>query len=99
MSESSDLSYEDALGRLDEVLRALEDGALTLEETIAAVARGRQYLQLCQDKLEQARQKIETMRVTEEPISEEDAPHPASVADLRDQASPPRHPPQGEIPF
>jgi exodeoxyribonuclease VII small subunit len=99
VSESTELSYEQALARLDEVLHALEDGKLTLEETIAAVARGRQYLQLCQDKLEEARQKIETMHVTEEPIAEEPPPHPATVAELRDQAGGPRRPPQGEIPF
>jgi len=99
VSERTDLSYEQALARLDEVLHSLEDGRLTLEEAIAAVARGRQYLQLCQDKLEEARQKIETMRVTEEPITEEGPPHPATVAELREQAGSPRRPPQGEIPF
>ncbi|HLB75731.1 MAG TPA: exodeoxyribonuclease VII small subunit, partial [Candidatus Dormibacteraeota bacterium] len=51
MTESATPSYEQALARLDEVLRSLEEGGLTLEETIAAVARGREYLQLCQDKL------------------------------------------------
>jgi exodeoxyribonuclease VII small subunit len=96
---SGDLTYEDALARLDDVLRSLEDGKLTLEETIAAVARGREYLQLCQDKLEEARRKIESLPVTEERMPEEQPPHPASVADLREQAGNPARPPQGEIPF
>lgn len=99
MTESSDLSYEGALALLDDVLRSLEEGKLTLEETIAAVARGREYLQLCQDKLEEARRKIESLPVTEEPIPAEEAPHPASVAELREQAGGARRPPQGEIPF
>lgn len=94
-----ELTYEDALAHLDEVLRSLEDGKLSLEETIAAVARGREYLQLCQDKLEEARRKIESLPVTEERPAEEDAPHPASVADLREQAGKPPRPPQSEIPF
>jgi exodeoxyribonuclease VII small subunit len=92
-------SYEEALARLDEVLRSLEEGKLTLEETIAAVARGREYLQLCQDKLDEARRKIESLPVTEEPMPEPEAPHPASVAELREQTGSPRRPPQGEIPF
>ena len=93
------LTYEDALARLDEVLRSLEEGKLTLEETITAVARGREYLQLCQDKLEEARRKIESLPVTQEAPASEEPPHPASVAELREQAGRPGRPPQGEIPF
>ena len=99
MTESATPSYEQALARLDEVLRSLEEGSLTLEETIAAVARGREYLQLCQDKLEEARRKIETLPVSQESLPEQDAPHPASVAELREQAGGGSRPPQGEIPF
>ncbi len=99
MKESAPLTYEEALARLDEVLRSLEEGGLTLEETIAAVARGREYLQLCQDKLEEARRKIESLPVTQEALPEQDAPHPASVAELREQAGGGSRPPQGEIPF
>jgi exodeoxyribonuclease VII small subunit len=91
------LTYEQALSRLDETLRALEDGKMTLEEAIAAVARGREYLELCQLKLEEARQRIESLPVTEEPAGPEEAPHPATVAELRG-GTPPRTP-QGEIPF
>jgi exodeoxyribonuclease VII small subunit len=99
MSGAADLTYEESLARLDEVLRSLEDGKLTLEETIDAVARGREYLQVCQAKLEEARQKIESLPVTEERAPDEEAPHPASVSELREQAAAPTRPPQGEIPF
>lgn len=99
MTSAADLTYEEALTRLDEVLRTLEDGKLTLEETIDAVARGREYLQVCQAKLEEARRKIESLPVTEERTPEEDPPHPASVSELREQAAAPTRPPQGEIPF
>ncbi len=99
MKESAPLTYEEALARLDEVLRSLDEGGLTLEETIAAVASGREYLQLCQDKLEEARRKIESLPVTQEPLPEQDAPHPASVAELREQAGGASRAPQGEIPF
>ena len=46
MSDMEQLSYEQALARLDETLRTLEDGKISLEDAIAAVARGREYLQL-----------------------------------------------------
>lgn len=96
MSDDASLTYEQALAQLDETLRSLEDGKLSLEAAIAAVARGREYLQLCERKLEEARQKIESLPVQEE--AEGDAPHPATVAQLRGGPATPGAP-QGEIPF
>jgi exodeoxyribonuclease VII small subunit len=93
------LTYEQALGQLDATLRSLEEGKLSLEEAIAAVARGRDYLQLCERKLEEARQRIESLPVKEESLPEDDAPHPATVADLRAERGRAPGEPQGEIPF
>ncbi|TMD18457.1 MAG: exodeoxyribonuclease VII small subunit, partial [Chloroflexi bacterium] len=45
MSLDESLTYEQALAQLDATLHALEEGKLSLEEAIAAVARGREYLQ------------------------------------------------------
>jgi len=99
MSLDSSLTYEQALAQLDATLRALEEGKLSLEDAIAAVARGREYLQLCERKLEEARQRIESLPVREEPLPEEDAPHPATVAELRAERGRAADLPQGEIPF
>jgi len=99
MSLDSSLTYEQALAQLDATLRALEEGKLSLEDAIAAVARGREYLQLCERKLEEARQRIESLPVREEPLLEEDAPHPATVAELRAERGRAADLPQGEIPF
>ena len=98
MTPDASLTYEQALAQLDATLRSLEEGKLSLEEAIAAVARGREYLQLCERKLEEARQRIESLPVKEEPLPE-DAPHPATVADLRAERGPAPGEPQGEIPF
>ncbi len=99
MNESESLTYEQALARLDETLHALEDGKLTLEEAITAVARGREYLQLCQQKLNEARRRIESLPVAEEPIPEAEPPHPATVMELRGESQGSAKGPQGEIPF
>jgi exodeoxyribonuclease VII small subunit len=99
MSIDASLTYEQALAQLDATLRALEEGKLSLEEAIAAVARGREYLEFCERKLEEARQRIESLPVREEPLPEEDAPHPATVAELRAERGRPADVPQGEIPF
>jgi exodeoxyribonuclease VII small subunit len=98
VSPDQSLTYEQALARLDETLHALEEGKLSLEEAIAAVARGREYLQLCERKLEEARQRIESLPVKEEPDLEE-PPHPATVAQLRAERGGGPETPQGEIPF
>ncbi|MDQ6709345.1 MAG: exodeoxyribonuclease VII small subunit [Candidatus Dormibacteraeota bacterium] len=92
------LTYEQALAQLDQTLRALEEGSLSLEAAIEAVARGREYLQLCERKLDEARQRIESLPVRDESSGEE-PPHPASVAELRARREPEPGTPQGEIPF
>jgi exodeoxyribonuclease VII small subunit len=99
MSLDESLTYEQALAQLDATLQALEEGKLSLEDAIAAVARGREYLELCERKLGEARQRIESLPVREEPLPEEDAPHPATVAELRAERARGADRPQGEIPF
>ncbi len=99
MSQANpELTYEQALAQLDSTLRALEEGKLSLEDAIAAVARGREFLQLCERKLEEARQRIESLPVHDQ-SAEEEPPHPATIAELRSRAEDPQPTPQGEIPF
>ena len=81
MSLDESLTYEQALAQLDATLAALEEGKLSLEDAIAAVARGRDYLQLCERRLEEARQRIESLPVREEPDQEE-PPHPATASPM-----------------
>jgi exodeoxyribonuclease VII small subunit len=56
---AEDLTYEEALDLFDARLRALEEGNLSLEQAIEAVAEGRRYLKICEAKLDAARHKIE----------------------------------------
>jgi exodeoxyribonuclease VII small subunit len=56
---SQELTYEQALEKLDEKLKLLEDGELGLEEALKAVDEARVYLKICTDRLEVARKKIE----------------------------------------
>jgi exodeoxyribonuclease VII small subunit len=56
---SQDLTYEQALEKLDEKLKLLEDGDLSLEAALAAVDQARIYLKICTERLEAARKKIE----------------------------------------
>lgn len=56
---TEELTYEQALVKLDEKLKLLEDGDLTLEDALQAVDDARVYLRICTERLESARKKIE----------------------------------------
>ena len=62
---SQDLTYEEALEKLDEQLKLLEDGNLSLEDALKAVDEARVYLKICTERLEAARKKIEVRAETE----------------------------------
>jgi exodeoxyribonuclease VII small subunit len=66
---SQELTYEQALEKLDEKLKLLEDGELSLEDALKAVDEARIYLKVCTDRLEVARRKIE-VRAEPETTSE-----------------------------
>jgi exodeoxyribonuclease VII small subunit len=63
---SQDLTYEQALEKLDEQLKLLEDGNLSLEDALKAVDEARVYLKVCTERLEAARKRIE-VRAEAEP--------------------------------
>jgi exodeoxyribonuclease VII small subunit len=62
---SADLTYEQALEKLDNQLKLLEDGNLSLEDALKAVDEARVYLKICTERLEAARKKIEVRGETE----------------------------------
>ncbi len=53
------LTYEQALAKLDQQLKLLEDGELSLEDALKAVDEARVYLKVCTERLEAAKRKIE----------------------------------------
>jgi exodeoxyribonuclease VII small subunit len=63
---SEELTYEQALEKLDEKLKLLEDGELGLEDALKAVDEARVYLKICTERLEVARKKIEIRAEPEE---------------------------------
>ena len=55
------LDYETAREQLLEVVRALEQGGTTLEESIALWERGERLAQVCQEWLDGARQRLDAV--------------------------------------
>ena len=60
-----DLTYEQALEKLDEQLKLLEDGNLSLDDALNAVDQARVYLKICTERLEAARKRIEVRAETD----------------------------------
>ena len=63
MSETNEdlstLNFEDALKRLEEIVRKLESGDVPLDQSIALYSEGEKLRGLCQQRLEAAQAKIE----------------------------------------
>lgn len=53
--------YEQARGELDEVVRRLEAGGVTLEESLALWERGEELARICERHLEGARRRVEAV--------------------------------------
>lgn len=62
------LTYEQAMDRLDETLKKLESDRLSLEEAVQAAQDASRYFQISARRLEEARKKIEVR--AEEPPGE-----------------------------
>ena len=60
-------TYEQAREELAEVVRRLEAGGLTLEESLALWERGEQLAELCQHWLDRARERLAAARPGDQP--------------------------------
>ena len=62
--EIKDLSFEDALLRLENIVRELEGGRIKLDDAVTAYEQAISLKQLCETKLEAARLKIEKIETS-----------------------------------
>jgi exodeoxyribonuclease VII small subunit len=60
-SDDEELTFEDALNKLEELVRTLEQGELTLNKSLTIFEEGMKLAKFCNKKLEQAEQKIEIL--------------------------------------
>ena len=59
--EKQEIKVEEALARLEAIVAQLENGGLSLEESMAQFEEGMRLNKLCQAKLKEAEQKIERL--------------------------------------
>ena len=60
------ISFEDALRELETIVASLERGDVSLDDAITAFERGTALKAHCQGRLEEARMKVEQIRVPAE---------------------------------
>lgn len=60
--QSGDLSFEEAFQELEETVRRLEAGGLSLDEAIALYERGQELAELCGARLQEAELRIDRLR-------------------------------------
>ncbi|GAW94186.1 exodeoxyribonuclease VII small subunit [Calderihabitans maritimus] len=58
MAEIKDLTFEQALERLEKIVRALETGNLSLEDSLQHFEEGIKLIKFCNHKLEAAERKV-----------------------------------------
>ena len=59
------LSFEEALNQLEAIVERLESGTVDLDKAVDAYARGMLLKQHCQARLEEARLKVEKIKLPE----------------------------------
>ena len=57
----SELKFEEALARLEEIVRSLEQGEAVLDVALVLFEEGVKLARFCNEKLDQAEAKIEVM--------------------------------------
>lgn len=58
---SRNIKFEEALSELEEAVRLLESGTLSLDESIEKYENAIKYVRICTEKLEKAEQKVKIL--------------------------------------
>ena len=59
----SDLSFEEAVAQLENIVRELESGRIKLDDAVASYEKAVKLKQLCETKLQNAQLKIEKLNI------------------------------------
>ena len=75
--EKKELSLEQAMARIEQILQTLDSGQGSLDESLALFEEGTALVHFCNDKLQQAKLRVkEVMAKNESNESEEDLSKP-----------------------
>ena len=74
MTETVELSFEDALKQLEKIVSELESGSAPLEKSLELYQRGAELKALCEARLEAARLRVEKISLNKSGAVEDVAP-------------------------
>ena len=63
--EKPDLTFEEAMKRLQEIVMYLENGEVPLDKSLAAFEEGVRLVKFCNEQLENAEKKVKLLSVSE----------------------------------
>ena len=72
MSEKKEPSFEQALARLEEIVRTLEGGNVPLEDLIKLYDEGTALVKQCTEKLNAAEEKVRLLQLKDGALTEGD---------------------------
>ncbi len=73
MSEvKSEMTFEAAMARLEQIVRALEGGNVPLEELINLFDEGTKLVKLCTERLDKAEEKVRLLQMKDGILTEEE---------------------------
>jgi exodeoxyribonuclease VII small subunit len=71
-SEKKEISFEEALARLEQIVKALEGGNVPLEDLIKLFDEGTGLVKLCTERLDKAEEKVKLLQMKDGILTEED---------------------------
>ena len=71
MSENEDITFEDALAELEDIVHELEESGLTLEDALGKFETGVKLSRFCNKELDDAEMRIEQLIEGEEGVHTE----------------------------
>ncbi len=71
-TENKELTFEQAMSRLEQIVKALEGGNVPLEDLIKLFDEGTGLVKLCTERLDAAEEKVKLLQLKDGKLTEED---------------------------
>ncbi|MBR6784556.1 MAG: exodeoxyribonuclease VII small subunit [Clostridia bacterium] len=69
---NSEMTIEQALARLEQIVKALEGGNVPLEDLIKLFDEGTSLVKLCTERLDKAEEKVKLLQIKDGVLTEEE---------------------------
>lgn len=79
MDHLENISFEEAVGRLEQIVRLMEEGKLSLDDSLAAFEEGIALVRFCNGKLDSAEQRVRILLNGEDGVLSEKPFTPAGA--------------------